>query len=135
VELLGRLFGHKAKVTGIAGTATLTASDSAQVFAVTTTGGYVITLPLSATAGVSYLFINSVTGGNVDITQANAADDFVGTVLDGVGGSDSATGTDTLCRLAGAGTGLAGDWVRLTSDGTNWLVEGTSAAANGILFA
>tara|TARA_R110001583_G_scaffold5202_7_gene28472 strand:- start:2750 stop:3196 length:447 start_codon:yes stop_codon:yes gene_type:complete len=112
---------------------TLTAADAGKVLAVNGASALVVTLPRATSAGLWFRFILSDNTANVDITQGNADDDFVGSVMC-LTNADTATSGDTKCRFA-SGTALAGDWVEVYSNGVNWLIRGQSAVNSGLIFA
>jgi len=129
------LFGQKRSVETLATGTTLSAADSGKVFLLVQVGAdRTATLPAAA-AGLTFKFILKTAAANKwEIVQAGGTQDFVGTVVDGAGTSDSATAADTLVRFVG-GTAVAGDQVELECDGTVWFIRGSCAAAGGIIFA
>jgi len=112
---------------------TLTAADAGKVLAVNGASALVVTLPRATSAGLWFRFILSDNTAHVDITQGNADDDFVGSVMC-LTNKDTATSGDTKCRFV-LGTALAGDWVEVYSNGVNWLIRGQSAVNSGLIFA
>ncbi len=96
-----------------------------------------VTLP-SAKAGLNYKFILKGIGNeaaeDINIKQASASEDFVGTIIDGAGSSDTATDSDTKIIFDQSGGSAAGDWVCLHCDGSKWYVSGGCDAAGGVVF-
>ncbi len=131
----GVLFGHKSRVETLATATTLTAADSGKVFLLVQAGAdRTATLPAAA-SGLHFNFIlKTAAANNWDIVQAAAAQDFVGTIVDGAVSIDTATTTDTKVTFVG-GTAVAGDQIECWSDGDDWYIRGTSDAAGGIIFA
>jgi len=128
----GVLFGQKDKVAAQDTAVTLTAASSGRTYTVSAATAYDITLP-SAASGLWLKFVVGTAGANdVDLVQAAATEDFVGTVVNGSGGGDTFTGTDTKIIFASS-TAVAGDWVELTSNGTVWFVRGNCDATGGIV--
>jgi len=119
---------------------TLTAADSGKVYLLTPANAAStrsVTLPTAA-AGLHFRFIlksaSNNAAGHFTVVQAGATQDFVGTVLDGAGTSDSATASDTLVKFVGV-TAVGGDSVEVVSDGTLWYIRGACKTAGGIVFA
>ena len=92
-----------------------------------------VTLP-SAAAGLWFKFIITDVTADVDIVQAASDEDFVGTIVTGAGGSDSAVSGDTKIIFDQSGGVVVGDSVTVVSNGTNWYVSGTCDAAGGVVF-
>lgn len=131
----GVLFGHKDSVSVLTTGTTLTAADSGKVFLLVQAGAdRTATLPAAA-SGLHFNFILKTASTNAwEIVQAAAAQDFVGTIVDGAGSSVTASTSNTLVRFVG-GTAVAGDQFEIWSDGDDWYIRGTSDAAGGIIFA
>jgi len=129
------LFEEKRNVSTLTTGTTLTAADSGKVFLLVQAGAdRTATLPAAA-AGLNFKFILKTAAANKwEIVQAGGTQDFVGTVVDGAGSSDSAGAADTLVRFVGD-TAAAGDQIELECDGTVWYIRGACAAAGGIIFA
>ena len=129
------LFGQKHSVSTLATGTTLSAADSGKVFLLVQAGAdRTATLPAAA-AGLNFKFILKTAAANKwEIVQAGGTQDFVGTVVDGAGSSDSAGAADTLVRFVG-GTAAAGDQIELECDGSVWYIRGSCAGAGGIIFA
>ena len=133
----GLLYGQK-KSSSILTTGTvLTSADSGKVFYLvqSAAGARSATLP-ALEAGLNFRFIlMTAAANNWSIATAQAADDFVGSVVSADGGAgDSATDSDTVVRFAST-TAAVGDQVELECDGTDWYIRGSMKVAGGILFA
>lgn len=138
LDLLGTgiLKGQKRSTSILATGTTLTAADSGKVFFLVQAGGArTATLP-ALENGLNFKFIvTTAAAGNWSISTAQAADDFVGSVVAGDGNAgDSAADADTLVRFVG-GTAAAGDQVELECDGTDWYIRGSMKVTGGIIFA
>lgn len=112
---------------------TLTAADSGKILSVNGASALDVTLPRATTAGLWFRFVLSDNTANVNIIQGDASDELVGSVM-GLSTKDTGTGSDTQIRFASA-TALAGDWVEVVSNGSDWLVSGQSAVNSGLVFA
>ena len=112
---------------------TLTMAESGQVIGVNGAAALEVTLPAVANAGAWFRFVLTDNTAHVDILQAAATEDFVGSVMC-LSNKDTATASDTKVRFA-SGTALAGDYVEVVSDGASWLISGQSAVNSGLIFA
>jgi hypothetical protein len=113
---------------------TLTAADSGKVIFLDGSTTHDVTLPSAAT-GLNYHFILVDATADVDIVQAAATEDFVGTVVDGAGSSDTALAGDTKIIFSQSGGAAAGDWVKLVCyNDDDWMVAGNCDAAGGVVF-
>ena len=112
---------------------TLTAADAGQVISVNGASAVDVTLPRATTAGLWFRFVLSDNTADVDIIQGDAGDELVGSIMC-LTNKDTGTGSDTKITFK-LGTALAGDYVEVVSDGSDWLVSGQSAVNSGILFA
>lgn len=135
ITLLGALAAQKCAVSTLTTGTTLTAADSGKVFLlVQAAGARTATLP-APSSGLNFKFIlKTAAAQDWTIVQAADTDDFLGTIIDGNGTADTATGTNTLIKFVG-GTAVPGDQVELVCDGTNWYTRGTCSAAAGVVFA
>jgi hypothetical protein len=133
----GLLYGQKRSSSILTSGTVLTSADSGKVFYLvqSAAGARSATLP-ALEAGLNFKFIlNTAAAGNWSIATAQAADDFVGSVVSADGGAgDSATDSDTVVRFAST-TAAAGDQVELECDGTDWYIRGSMKVAGGIVFA
>jgi hypothetical protein len=124
------------KVATLATGTTLTASNSGTTYLlVQTAGALTATLP-SAAAGLSFRFVlKTAAAGNFTVSQAGSGEDFVGrfSSADTTAGASAASSGNTAIQFMG-GTAVAGDWIDIWSDGTNWYCSGTGDTQNGIKF-
>jgi len=113
---------------------TLTAADSGKIIFLDGSTTHDVTLPSAAT-GLNYHFILVDATADVDVVQAAATEDFVGTVVDGAGTSDTAGAGDTKIIFSQSGGAAAGDWVKLVCyNDDDWMVAGNCDAASGVVF-
>ena len=117
----------------ISATTTLTMADAGQIIGVNGATAIDITLPAVANTGAWFRFVLTDNTADVDIIQAAATEDFVGSVT-GLSAKDTATSTDTKVSFK-ASTALAGDYIECYSDGASWLISGQGAANSAIVFA
>ena len=132
----GFLRGQKRSTSILATGAVLTAADSGKVFFLVQAGtARTATLP-ALENGLTFKFIvTTAAAGNWSIATAQAADDFVGSVVTADGNAgDSAADADTAVRFVG-GTAAVGDQVELECDGTDWYIRGSMKVTGGIIFA
>ena len=112
---------------------TLTMADAGQIIGVTGASAIDISLPAVANTGAWFRFVLTDNTADVDIVQAAATEDFVGSVM-GLSAIDTATASDTKVSFK-ASTALAGDYIECYSDGASWLFSGQGAANSAIVFA
>lgn len=133
----GLLYGQKKSSSILASGAVLTSADSGKVFYLvqSAAGARTATLP-ALEAGLNFRFIlMTAAANNWSIATAQAADDFVGSVVSADGGAgDSATDSDTVVRFVST-TAAVGDQVELECDGTDWYIRGSMKVTGGIVFA
>lgn len=109
---------------------TLTAADSGKDVYLDAAAGFAITLP-AVTAGLKYKFIVGSAFATTDFTIVAATDVIQGgAVVNSV--FVPAANENTISFVATA-EGV-GDYVELSSDGTNWYASGIGAAAGSITF-
>jgi len=113
---------------------TLTQEESGSVVFLDGSSTHDVTLPAVAAAGQWFRFVITNVTADVDIVQAAATEDFVGTISTGAGGSDSAVSGDTKIIFDQSGGSVVGDFVEVWSDGSNWYVSGACDAAGGVVF-
>lgn len=121
---------------------TLTPADSGKVIILDGSGvedqAMIVTLPPVA-LGLEYHFVLKAIGDetteDVRITQASSDDDFVGHIINGAGGKDIATSSDSRIVFDQSNGSSPGDWVKIVCDGTNWYVCGTCSTAADVIFA
>jgi len=116
----------------ISATVELTMADAGQVIGVNGASAIDITLPAVSNTGAWFRFVLTDNSNDVDIIQAAASEDFVGSVI-GLSAKDTATASDTKVSFK-ASTALAGDYIEVYSDGASWLISGQGAANSAIVF-
>ena len=102
---------------------TLTAADSGKVIIMDTTAQVDVTLPAVGEAGLNFKFClkNSTTQSDIAATTS---------VILGEMAADAGTGISMAGQTIVISTSaVAGDWLELVSDGTNWYASGYTAAA------
>jgi|TARA_E500000318_G_scaffold111996_2_gene133225 hypothetical protein len=108
---------------------TLTNADSGKVVFLNAAGGGTVTLP-SLKAGSNFKFIIGAT----EPTTAWVIDSAEGDNIDGVivvnGASVAAAEEDQINFVAS--TAVAGDFIELECDGSNWFVSGIGSASGSI---
>jgi hypothetical protein len=109
---------------------TLNASDSGKEIYLDAAAGFAVTLP-AVTAGLKYTFIVGSAFATTDFTVVAATDVIQGgAIVNSV--FVPAANENTISFVATAET--VGDYVELSSDGTNWYVKGNGALAGSITF-
>jgi len=125
----------KKKAETVAAANVITAAESGTVFFLNDSTEFASTLPAPA-AGLHFKFVvtGAPSGADYTITTNASANIIKGGVVcsDGNAG-DTTTGEDTISFKNGVS--LAGDFVEVDCDGTNWFVFGYAAAQNAILFS
>lgn len=103
---------------------TLTAADSGKVIVMDTSGAKVdVTLPAVTEAGLNFKFCLKDSTTESDIAATTSC--ILGEIAaDGGAGISMAGQTIVISTSA-----VAGDWIELVSDGTNWYASGYTAAA------
>ena len=109
----------------------ITAAETGKTFYLNLAGGFTSTLPAPA-IGLEYRFVVKTQPTTAYIVTTNAGADVIF-------GSADVNSTKVLSSAQDkinfvANTAIVGDWVRVTSDGTNWYVNGDSGATGGITF-
>ena len=108
---------------------TLTAAESGKVIFLNATGGGTVTLP-SVKAGTYFKFIIGATEPTTNWIIDSAEGDNIDGILVVHGASVSAIEEDQINFVAS--TALAGDFIELECDGTNWFVNGVGSASGSI---
>lgn len=95
--------------------------------------GFAVTLP-SPNSGDEYTFLvkTAPTSGTYTIVATGAI--IKGGMVNAAAGAGSTTAAGTTITFAQSQS-LAGDWVKIISDGTYWYMTGYSAVAAGITVA
>jgi hypothetical protein len=126
---------YKKKAETVAAANVITAPESGSVFFLNDATEFASTLPAPA-AGLHFKFVvtGAPSGADYTITTNASANIIKGGVVcsDGNAG-DTTTGEDTISFKTGVS--LAGDFVEVDCDGTNWFVFGYAAAQNAIIFS
>lgn len=102
---------------------TLTAADSGKVIVMDTTAQVDVTLPAVTEAGLNFKFClkNSTTQSDIAATTSCILGEMA---------ADAGTGISMAGQTIVISTSaVAGDWLELVSDGTNWYASGYTAAA------
>ncbi len=112
---------------------TLTKADSGKVIFLNGGTTHDVTLP-SAETGLTFTFILVDATADVDIVQADAAEDFVGCIT-AHNGKDTAEAADTKIIFDQSGGAAVGDWVTLTCyNDDDWYVQGNSNTSAAVVF-
>jgi len=112
---------------------TLTAADSGKTIFLDGSTTHDVTLP-SASTGLTFHFVLVDATADVDIVQAAATEDFVGSIT-AHNGKDTAVTGDTKIIFDQTGGAIAGDWVTLTCyNDDDWYVQGNSSTSAGVVF-
>lgn len=134
VSEINQACDESANVEVVTTTNVIGASESGKTFFLSAATGFVSTLPAPA-AGLRYKFIIGATApssGNHTVVTTSSANIIFGVL--GVATVDDAgaiaASEDTITFVAS--TALAGDWVEVISDGTNWYVTGCATVAEAI---
>ena len=123
-----------ASVTTLAAASTLTAAQSGRTFFLSAATEFATTLPAPA-AGLDYTFIVGAapSGASYTVVTNASANIIKGQAVNAAGAAgDTGTADDTISFVDGQA--VAGDMVRVISDGTSWFAYGMCAAAAGITF-
>ena len=108
---------------------TLTAAESGKVIFLNATGGGTVTLP-SLKAGTNFKFIIGATEPTTNWIIDSAEGDNIDGILVVNGASVPAVEEDQINFVAS--TAVAGDYIELECDGSNWFVNGVGSAAGSI---
>lgn len=126
---------YKKKAETVAAANIITAAESGTVFFLNDATEFASTLPAPA-AGLHFKFVVTGAPSGADYTiTTNASDNIIkgGVVCSDGNAGDTTTGEDTISFKGGVS--LAGDFVEVDCDGTNWFVFGYAAAQNAIVFS
>ena len=113
---------------------TLNYGDSGKVFLVGT-DALVITLPAVA-IGLEFTIVQAAAYDSAPCTVDSAeGNNWVGNIDAQTGAGDNSAGTDDKVSFGSAT--VAGDYIKITCDGTNWIITGSCSkvTTNGIVFA
>ena len=117
------------KVESLTGNKTLVGADSGKVFILNATGGGTVTLP-SLKSGSNFKFIIGATEPTTNWIVDSAEGDNIDGILVVNGASVAAVEEDQINFVAS--TAVAGDYIELECDGSNWFVNGVGRAAGAI---
>ena len=122
-------------------TTSLTPSDSGKVFFLNSAAEFTTTLPSVADAGagfnVKFIIKAAPSGANYVISE-KASSDTNKIIVNGISELETDDGEDGVynagCTFINfiASAAVAGDWVELLCDGTNWYATGQTNADAGI---
>jgi hypothetical protein len=110
----------------------VSADESGTTFFINNATGFASTLPAPA-LGLRYTFINKTanTSGNHTVVTTSSANVIAGGLNDMGGAAGSVLGDgDTISFVANQS--VAGDTVRVISDGTSWFLTGSTRVAAGV---
>jgi hypothetical protein len=127
--------GYQGVTFGDVGTTSITsAAESGKTFFLNATTEFVSTLPAPA-AGLNYTFIVTAapSGASYTVVTAGSANIIKGQAVNAAGvAGDTGTADDTISFVDGQA--VAGDEVRVISDGTSWFAKAFCAVAAGVTF-
>ena len=122
-------------------TTSLTPSDSGKVFFLNSAAEFTTTLPSVADAGagfnVKFIIKAAPSGANYVISE-KASSDTNKIIVNGISELETDDGEDGVynagCTFINfiASAAVAGDWVELLCDGTNWYATGQTKADGGV---
>ena len=122
-------------------TTSLTPADSGKVFFLNSATEFTVTLPSVADAGAGFhckfIVKAAPSGADYVVTEKTSADtnvvitNGINELTDSVGPNNTGHTTITFAD----GVAIAGDWVELLCDGTNWYATGQTKAEGGITLA
>ena len=122
-------------------TTTLTPGDSGKVFFLNAATEFTTTLPSVSNAGagfnVKFIVKAAPSSANYVISES-AADDTNVIIVNGINELETDTNEDGVynagCTFVNFidGVSVAGDWVELLCDGTNWYATGQTNADGGV---
>lgn len=136
--MLDSIRGTSGGVKSLTASATLGLSDNRKTILFTPpsgAGALVITLP-SVQKGLEFKIIQAAAYDTAACTINSAeGNNLVGSINANTGAGDIAVSTDDKISFGSAT--IAGDFVELFCDGTNWIVVGSmsSVTTNGVVFA
>lgn len=124
----------KTPVETLVATETLTANESMKLLVLSHATEFATTLPpVASSAGITYhIVIGAAPSGASYTVVTDSGENKIYGVAVVNGDSVQASAEDTITFTDGAAD--VGDWVELTSDGTNWYVSGQGHAATAIVF-
>ena len=125
----------KTPVKTLTATTTLTANESMELIALNSATEFVTTLPaVASSAGVTFhIVVRAAPSGASYTVVTNGGENKIYGMAEVNGAAVAAVAEDTITFTDGAAA--IGDWIELTSDGTNWYVSGQGVAATAIAFS
>lgn len=117
------------KVESLTAGKTLIGADSGKVFILNATGGGTVILP-ALKSGANLKFIIGATEPTTNWIIDSAEGDNIDGILVVNGASVAAIEEDQINFVAS--TAVAGDYIELECDGSNWFVNGVGSAAGAI---
>jgi len=131
---IGGTVTSKAATEVVTATNAITAAESGSTFFLNSTTEFVSTLPAPA-AGLNYTFIvtGAPSGASYTVVTTSSANIIKGQAINAAGvAGDTGTADDTITFVDGQS--VAGDEVRVISDGTSWFAKAFCAVAAGVTF-
>jgi hypothetical protein len=128
------LGGSSAGVKELTEASTLTVADSGKVFMLNATSEFATTLPAPSNIGWEGTFIVKAAPSGASYTVVAPSGAVLGSVSAGAADdvADTSDGSDTTITFVD-GSAVAGDYVKLVSDGTNYyIIAGLGKVAAGI---
>jgi hypothetical protein len=128
------LGGSSAGIKELTEASTLSSADSGKVFMLNSATEFATTLPAPSNTGWEATFIVKAAPSGANYTIVAPSGAILGSVSAGAADdvADTSDGTDTTISFIG-GSSVAGDYVKLVSDGTNfYIVGGLGKVAAGI---
>jgi hypothetical protein len=122
-------------------TTSLTPADSGKVFFLNSSTEFTVTLPSVADAGAGFnckFMVKAAPDGADYVISEKAASDTNVIIVNGINELETDTNDDgvsnTGCTFINFkdGVAIAGDWVELLCDGTNWYATGQTKADGGV---
>jgi hypothetical protein len=126
-------FGATASMVNTTAAITLDDEFSGRIIVLNAAAGFAVTLP-SPNSGDEYTFLvkTAPTSGTYTVVATGAI--IKGGTTNAAAGAASTTTGGTTITFA-QNQSIAGDWVKLISDGTYWYMTGYGAVAAGITVA
>lgn len=128
------LGGSSAGIKELTVASTLSSADSGKVFMLNSATEFATTLPAPSNTGWEATFIVKAAPSGANYTIVAPSGAILGSVSAGAADdvADTSDGSDTTISFIG-GSSVAGDYVKLVSDGTNfYIVGGLGKVAAGI---
>lgn len=139
LQVGGAPISSKANYADLTAASTLTIADSGKTFYLNSATEFATTLPaVASAAGFEATFFVKAAPSGASYTIASPAADIhaVITAAQDAGGSSASTAGTAITTITLAdGVALAGDYVKISCDGTNYFAIGASSAYNAITLA